>query len=31
MKRNFNEIYQEIYIKGVKELTMLKRNHNLSI
>ena len=31
MKRNFNEIYQEIYKNGVKELTILKRNHNVSI
>lgn len=31
MKRNFNEIYQEIYTNGVKELTELKNNHNLSL
>lgn len=31
MKRNFNEIYQEIYKNGVKELSKLKQNQNISI
>lgn len=31
MKRNFNEIYQEIYTNGISELTKLKNNRDMSV
>lgn len=30
MKRNFNDIYQEIYTNGISELTKLKNNRDMS-
>lgn len=31
MKRNFNDIYQEIYTNGISELTKLKNNRDMSV